>query len=184
MTHYHYVPPNNWTEARTEQLRALCAEGLSAGQIAAKIGNITRNGVIGKARRMGFGFVASPGGRPRRGRKPKARTHPFVERKTASFPSAPAFNQPPEPVANPVTLLNLEWWHCRWPVDRPPGPMMYCGALAVDGKPYCPKHCSDAFHMPLVLSAEERERRRRHFMKVAKPVAASHVPPPISDEYR
>jgi GcrA cell cycle regulator len=42
----------NWTDERVEQLRKLWAEGLSASQIAAQMGGVTRNAVIGKVHRL------------------------------------------------------------------------------------------------------------------------------------
>ena len=41
-----------WTPERVEVLTRLWAEGLSARQIAAKLGGVTRNAVIGKAHRL------------------------------------------------------------------------------------------------------------------------------------
>jgi len=42
----------NWTDERVEQLKRLWAEGYSASQIAAQMGGVTRNAVIGKAHRL------------------------------------------------------------------------------------------------------------------------------------
>jgi len=42
----------NWTEERVEVLKRLWAEGFSASQIAAQLGGVTRNAVIGKAHRL------------------------------------------------------------------------------------------------------------------------------------
>jgi GcrA cell cycle regulator len=42
----------NWTDERVEQLRKLWADGLSASQIAAQMGGVTRNAVIGKVHRL------------------------------------------------------------------------------------------------------------------------------------
>lgn len=43
-----------WTSARTERLRELWAEGWSASKIAAELGGITKNSVIGKKTRLGL----------------------------------------------------------------------------------------------------------------------------------
>ena len=40
---------SSWTDERVERLKALWAGGLSASQIAAILGGVTRNAVIGKA---------------------------------------------------------------------------------------------------------------------------------------
>ena len=42
----------SWTDERVELLRKLWSEGLSASQIAAKLGGVSRNAVIGKVHRL------------------------------------------------------------------------------------------------------------------------------------
>ena len=49
-----------WTPERVDTLARLWAEGLSARQIAAKLGGVTRNAVIGKAHRLGLSSRPSP----------------------------------------------------------------------------------------------------------------------------
>ncbi len=43
---------SNWTEQRVADLRRMWNEGLSASQIARRLGNTTKNAVIGKAYRL------------------------------------------------------------------------------------------------------------------------------------
>ena len=43
-----------WTDDRVELLKKLWAEGLSASQIANRLGGVTRNAVIGKVHRLGL----------------------------------------------------------------------------------------------------------------------------------
>src|SRR5690349_23179268 len=43
-----------WSDDRVEQLKKLWEGGLSASQIAAELGNVTRNAVIGKVHRLGL----------------------------------------------------------------------------------------------------------------------------------
>lgn len=44
----------SWTEERAEIVRSMWADGKSASQIAAALGNVTRNAVCGKIDRMGL----------------------------------------------------------------------------------------------------------------------------------
>ncbi len=44
----------SWTDERVETLKKLHAEGLSASQIAKRLGGVTRNAVIGKRVRLGL----------------------------------------------------------------------------------------------------------------------------------
>ena len=48
-----------WSDDRVEQLKKLWEAGLSASQIAAELGNVTRNAVIGKVHRRPA-FRAAP----------------------------------------------------------------------------------------------------------------------------
>uniref|UniRef100_UPI0028AB0CB5 GcrA family cell cycle regulator n=1 Tax=Shinella sp. TaxID=1870904 RepID=UPI0028AB0CB5 len=52
----------NWTDERVERLKKLWAEGLSASQIAAQLGGVSRNAVIGKVHRLNLPGRAKAGG--------------------------------------------------------------------------------------------------------------------------
>ena len=54
----------NWTDERVERLKRLWAEGLSASQIAAQLGGVSRNAVIGKVHRLNLPGRAKSGGTP------------------------------------------------------------------------------------------------------------------------
>lgn len=59
----------NWTDERVELLKKLWSEGLSASQIAAQLGGISRNAVIGKVHRLklsGRGRATKPVQRTRK----------------------------------------------------------------------------------------------------------------------
>jgi GcrA cell cycle regulator len=43
-----------WTDERVELLKKLWADGLSASRIAAELGGVSRNSVIGKVHRLGL----------------------------------------------------------------------------------------------------------------------------------
>ena len=60
-----------WNDERVEQLKKLWAEGKSASQIAAEIGGVSRNAVIGKVHRLGLSGRPKAGGssKPRKGRR-------------------------------------------------------------------------------------------------------------------
>ena len=59
-----------WSDDRVEQLKKLWEAGLSASQIAAELGNVTRNAVIGKVHRLGLsGRAKSLLGRPAAARR-------------------------------------------------------------------------------------------------------------------
>jgi GcrA cell cycle regulator len=71
-----------WTEDRVEMLKQLWTDGLSASQIARKMGGVTRNAVIGKVHRLGRGF------RPRASRQAPHERDPRRPRCLATIDSA------------------------------------------------------------------------------------------------
>ena len=124
-----------WTDERLTQLKALRDDGLSAGEIAAELGGVTRNAVIGKLHRLGlFDWHG-----PRVKAKPIPAPKPKPQR-TVAFspipkpPTAPVIDSTPRGKST-VTLFELNSRNCHWPLD-----VDFCGADAVDGKPYCAHH--------------------------------------------
>ena len=161
----------NWTDERVEQLKKLWADGLSASQIAAELGGITRNAVIGKVHRLGLsGRTKAPSSSAPRPRKPRA-THmlrvsrPAIRGNTAlaqAFSYDYETDAEPAPVENVIpmgqrrTLLELNEQTCRWPVGDPTSPDFYfCGGSAVTGLPYCAHHSRIAYQPP----AARRDKR-------------------------
>ena len=72
-----------WTEERVARLKGLWGEGHTASQIAAILGDVTRNAVIGKAHRLGLKGRPSPirkekvaTAAPKIARRPAARRRP------------------------------------------------------------------------------------------------------------
>ena len=147
-----------WTAERVELLRKLWAEGLSASQIAGRLGEVTRNAVIGKvhrlqlARRSGPQYRTSSHGLPR-GRRVERRTACPVAAKPLR--SAPAPRRISAPVLALATadlvlgslglgLLDLTPTTCRWPHGDPRRDFEgFCGHEAVG--PYCAGHARLAY---------------------------------------
>lgn len=113
-----------WTEERVTRLKKLWGEGRTASQIAAILGEVTRNAVIGKAHRLGL----------------KGRPSPIRNEK----PAAPKpVSRPAAKVSRPVRVSNRQ---CHWPIGHPREPgFHFCGAPAIDDKPYCGEHCNMAY---------------------------------------
>lgn len=81
-----------WTDERVEKLKRLWAEGLSASQIAAQLGGVSRNAVIGKVHRLNLPGRAKAGGSSSAARPAK---------RPAQTPRPPAFQN--RPAANTST---------------------------------------------------------------------------------
>lgn len=78
-----------WTDERVEKLKRLWAEGLSASQIAAQLGGVSRNAVIGKVHRLNLPGRAKAGGSSSAARPAK---RPTQTPRPAAFQNRPAAN--------------------------------------------------------------------------------------------
>ncbi len=159
-------------KTRAELLTALWVDGLSASQIAAELGGITRNAVIGKVHRLGLsGRVKEPSSSNHRARPHKTRPAGFGNARGTPFRgnTALAYSYETEPEAElieiPVeqrkTLLQLTDKVCHWPVGDPnSGNFYFCGGEA-DG-PYCPHHSRVAYQPPSDRRRDKRPYRTQH----------------------
>jgi GcrA cell cycle regulator len=149
----------SWTEERVEQLKTLWAAGLSASQIAAELGGVTRNAVIGKVHRIGLPGRArryAPGGPRERTRKSPqhdraerlqrlrhAASHRSTEADAPQFETEalPEFDDSQIPAEQRCTLFQLTDCTCRYGVGDPREPgFFFCGGTTFAGLPWCPCH--------------------------------------------
>ena len=174
-----------WTDDRVETLKTMWLAGSSASQIAAALGDVTRNAVIGKVHRLGLSGRGKPTSTATpRARKPRASSggasRPRRSTTRTSTPitlGATALNVQPEGeqqiVAEPVvrgradlvlvgesprlSIQELKENTCRWPIGDPlQDDFHFCGRSTLEGQPYCEFHCGVAFQAP-----NERRRERR-----------------------
>ncbi len=142
-----------WTDTRTERLKALWADGLSASEIADLLGETTRNAVIGKVHRLGLAGRATTSRqpRPRRtiGRRDRAggvsmRKLVFVRPRPV-----PPDRLPPAPAALMLSVAQLADATCHWPIGDPRSLSFgFCGNRTAPGhQPYCDAH-QVAGHQP------------------------------------
>lgn len=150
-----------WTSDRVDKLKTMWADGLSGGQIANRLGGVSRNAVIGKAFRL---KLAS--------RSTTSRVPMHRNQKRRLYPKRPAF-QPPKltphqllmqklhmdakanseplpafivPEAERKHLLDLENGDCRYPFGN--GPFTFCGRPKVQGLSYCEGHARICLDLP------------------------------------
>jgi GcrA cell cycle regulator len=160
----------SWTDERVELLKKLWSDGLSASQIAAELGGITRNAVIGKVHRLGLSGRAKSAsvGVPRQ-RKTRSPSMLRIGRGAIRGNTALAHAYDIETEAEPQmldniiplgqrrTLLELSDLTCRWPIGDPGGgDFFFCGGNTLDGLPYCGYHSRIAYQ-----PASDRRRDRR-----------------------
>jgi GcrA cell cycle regulator len=133
--------PSVWSDDRVTTLKTLWAEGLSASQVAGRLGGVTRNAVIGKIHRLGLSGRAAPSrpGRaprvsaPRAPRRVRAPTPPPPPHRTVMAPA------PPEGPGLVADLARLPAHACKWPIGDPKSASFsFCGRPA-EGR-YCTAH--------------------------------------------
>jgi len=160
----------SWTDERVELLKKLWADGLSASQIAAELGGITRNAVIGKVHRLGLSgrakSTSSASTRPRKARSPAhmLRIGRAAIRGNTALAHAYEIEAEAEPelidniipIGQRRSLLDLNEQTCRWPVGDPgSSEFFFCGGNTVPGLPYCAYHSRVAYQP----AAARRDRR-------------------------
>ncbi|WP_457935394.1 GcrA family cell cycle regulator [Mesorhizobium sp. 10J20-29] len=171
----------NWTDERVELLKKLWSEGLSASQIAAQLGSVTRNAVIGKVHRLKLSSRGRSTAAPARQKKTtmgasasKSTSRASSVTRTvttsiganalqAQFDTDPVVRyqaQPSENVVVPISrrlqLVQLSENTCKWPNGDPlTEDFSFCGNDAGESGPYCGYHSKIAFQ-----PASERRRSR------------------------
>ena len=126
-----------WSLERERELCQLWHDGLSASQIAERLGGLSRNAVIGKARRLNL----NP--------KPASRQQPA----TAAWPA--------ESVARPIhAQSDSPRAHCQWIDGDVPGDWSFCQAPKQLRSSYCAAHHARCYvaRAPEALIAQERGR--------------------------
>ncbi len=169
----------SWTDERVEQLKKLWGEGLSASQIAGRLGEVTRNAVIGKVHRLGLAgraTVSRPKAmRPRKnvvvrtGAAKRNKMQRYQNGAPNSFPNFPAaeggfdhlhrsYEELVIPLEERASILSLKETSCRWPIGDPQhDDFHFCGKGKQDGLPYCEFHSRRAFQ-----PAQSRRRDAQH----------------------
>lgn len=139
---------STWTDDRIAQLTKLFGEGYSCAQIAAELGDATRNAVIGKVNRLGLSRekqIRVKVDAPRAPREHKARIRiarsngnsnsqrVFIASETEQYRLRCVEIEPRH-----LTLMDLEKDDCTYPYGD--GPFTYCGHPKREGSSYCVPH--------------------------------------------
>ncbi|KXF78682.1 GcrA cell cycle regulator [Paramesorhizobium deserti] len=175
----------NWTDERVELLKKLWSEGLSASQIAAQLGGVSRNAVIGKVHRLklsGRGKTSttqtrskkvSTNSAARNGNVHSGASQTVVRTSVTKSVGATALQteyaveavahtviKPAADVVVPISrrlsLLQLSERTCKWPIGDPLNEdFHFCGNDSGESSPYCTYHSKLAFQ-----PVSERRRAR------------------------
>ena len=171
-------PDIDWTAEIVASLRQLWAEGHATAEIGRRLG-VTKNAIIGKARRLDLERRPSPIRRdgasaPRTPRLPPApRLANIMPTTTAvTAPTEPppastlsATGPPPAPaprIFNPAKAATAGTMPCCWPLEEPgQAGFRFCGRPAEAGSPYCTEHCGMAYVRPRCNATDRAERTNK-----------------------
>jgi GcrA cell cycle regulator len=144
-----------WSDERIEMLKELWSAGLSASQIAERIGGISRNAVMGKVYRLNLETrekVTLTGGirKVAKSQSARSRKAPFDPKAVAELQKV--MDRAPPPIVKSVVmpkslemkLLDLGNNDCRWPSGEK-ADTTFCGHNVERDKVYCTYHCRLAY---------------------------------------
>jgi GcrA cell cycle regulator len=176
-----------WNDERVELLKKLWAEGLSASQIAGRLGGVTRNAVIGKVHRLGLSGRATTSRMKSHRPRARAATARRIAKSRFAATGNPALRALYHPEAEPFTpsveelvipvkerksIQTLGECSCRWPIGDPQmADFHFCGKNKVPGLPYCEFHARRAFQPP------QPRRREREIAEPRIPALATPSQP-------
>src|SRR5262245_23123766 len=164
-----------WNDERVDVLKKLWADGLSASQIASRLGGVTRNAGIGKVHRLGLSGRATTSRmkshRPRVRVQAAKRLKPRLLNtgnqvfRSLYLNDTEPYVAPAEEIVIPMGerkyIQTLTESCCRWPIGDPQQPEFhFCGRKKIPGLPYCEVHARRAFQPP------QARRREREFAPV------------------
>ena len=150
-----------WTPEAEQRLRDLAHTGISASQIAIRMGAPTKNTIIGKANRLGVKI-----GTPTRPAKPKIIAYPEKRRAApkpirtdtpnmntrASVPVPKIISETP---ADAVRLMDIGHRQCRWSYGDPKtDTFRFCAADTDTERTFCAVHHRIAY-VPLAVKRRD-----------------------------
>ena len=136
----------SWTDEKVKKLKELWTKGRTAIQIAAALGETTRNAVIGKAHRLDLEARAPSKNSGISSSKDNRiiKRNPAPTSRKAKFQSI-LLDKNFEP-ENPKSLENLTDDTCKWPIGHPNEEKFYfCGRKSEGEFPYCKLYVLYAF---------------------------------------
>ena len=147
-----------WSDESVEQLRQMWAEGLTANEIAKKLG-VTKNAIVGKVHRLCL--KARPSPIKSKGAEETEENIVAVEVVETVVEEAPVevIEEEPEIIEEPqvqpetkvcktenIKLVDLDSHTCRWPLGDPrDDDFCFCGKKVKAGQTYCDEHSAMAY---------------------------------------
>jgi GcrA cell cycle regulator len=132
-----------WTHERIAELRTRWDDGQTSTEIWQTMQAVSRNAIIGKARRLGLPFRLTSGDQSAKGRHGKNRNK--HGRKMGAIGSLPLVEDPPPTPSKAKKIWHLRNDDCRWPCAGEGTETLFCTASAIVGRAYCAAHCQLAY---------------------------------------
>lgn len=144
-----------WTDEQVEKLRQMWAEGLTANEIAKRLG-VTKNAIVGKVHRLCLKARPSPI-KNKNAEETSAETVVVATQKTiqkadgrveivAGEEGVVKKTETKSAHAGNVKLTELDSHTCRWPIGDPrDDDFCFCGKRVRTGQTYCDEHSAMAY---------------------------------------
>lgn len=124
-----------WTEDEDNILRTRREGGDSFGTISKDLGR-SRNSCISRANRIGI----AKSGKPKRAEPAPRTPRPKKPPKSIDAVGKQLTFLPFDKSENPVKFFDLEWHHCRWPLEGEGINTLFCGDHIHAEHSYCYRH--------------------------------------------
>lgn len=141
-----------WTEQMVEDLRQMWLEGLTANEIAKKLG-VSKNSIVGKVHRLCLTARPSPI-KKKEESKPEEVAEILSETVSENHMEIVQENMGHDEVVceqkqvnlQGIKLVNLDSHTCRWPIGDPRDEdFCFCGKKVRAGQTYCDEHAAMAY---------------------------------------
>lgn len=137
---------NFWTNKNVKTLTTMWSKGKTSADIAEKLGDVTRNAVIGKANRLGLEKRPSPIKKTNTKKKPVTKTNKQKVKAMAEEKNILV----QEEIRGSFSILDIKECMCRWPIGDPKEKgFHFCGKRVADENcSYCEDHADEAYQVP------------------------------------
>lgn len=141
-----------WTPARTDLLRQLWLDPQKSARDLGAVFGVSRNAILGKVHRLGLSGRSLGRKHARRAdlssavRNRDAIPRPPRMRSARAWPTLAGPSIEITTVGLSFELLQDN--HCRWPLNEPGEPALFCGLISLEPHPYCAGHCRMAYVPP------------------------------------
>lgn len=126
-----------WTDDKIKKLKKMWQSEKPTAEIAKVLG-MSKNSIIGKVHRLNL------------------KTRPSPIKTTSNKKQKVPIKKV---IAGKIHLTDLKLNTCRWPIGDPTDEdFCFCGQQTVVGKPYCLKHCQEAY-LNMAPSSTKSEKK-------------------------